>query len=181
MRDASKAPTAAGSPAPVDVERLVLAASRDAVTTMAPQELEVFDAVAAQWRRRVDHNDGSTPGGAVGFGIESALMTELIMQVVGAAIGEVFSVAARHAQSRWRRWRRRKEGPPAAPTTVPTVPSSHDVETRLREATQRHAIALGLSAGQAGLLADAVVGALRPAGQSATDEPRTGPTAGDGP
>ena len=177
MRDASEAPIAAGSTATVDVERSVLAASRTAATTMVPEELEVFDSVAAQWRSRVDRDDWSTPGGAVGFGIESALLTELIMQVVGAAkMGEA-SVAARHAQSRWRRWRRRKEGSPAA-TTQPAS-SGPEVEMRLREATQRHAVALGLSAGQAELLADAVVGALRPAAPPATDEPRTGRTAGD--
>jgi hypothetical protein len=178
MQDESSAPIAAAPAVPVDVESLVLAASRAAVTRMAPEELEVFDSVATAWRSRVDRTDWSTPGGSVGFGIESALVTELVMRAAGAAIGEVFSFAASRARSGWRRWRRRRKGDPPASGTVPARWSIDD-EARLREATERHATALGLSAAQAGLLADALVGALRSsAGQQPAHDPPTDPPVG---
>jgi hypothetical protein len=177
MPDDSSAPIPATPSPPVDVESLVLAASREAVTKLAPEELEVFDSVATDWRRRVDRNDWSTPGGSVGFGIESALVTELVIQVAGAAIAEIFAFAATRARSRWRRWRGRK----AVPSSGGTVPAGWSIDdvVRLRVATERHATALGLSAGQAGLLADALVGALRSsAGQAPTHGPPTAPPVG---
>jgi hypothetical protein len=178
MQDESSAPVVSGPAAPVDVESLVLSASRAAVATMAPEELEVFDSVATTWRDRVDRNDWSTPGGSVGFGIESALVTEIVIQVAGAALGEVLSAAAGRVRSGWRRWRgRRGDRPVAAP-----VRWSAEDEGRLREATQRHATALGLSAAQAGLLADALVGAVRSSGgQPAAPGSPTQPSVADDP
>lgn len=167
MRDESDAPTdtPSGHTRPIDGESLVLTAARATVARVAPEELEVFDSVADLWRGEADRGGWSAPGGAVGFGIESALMTEILIQVAAAAIAEVFAFAAGRARSGWQRWRRRRRGEPLASTTVPESWGAED-DARLRAATHRHAIALGLAADQADLLADALIGAVASAPES---------------
>jgi hypothetical protein len=75
---------------------LVVDAARDAVSRIAPEELEVFDGVAAGWQERTAKGtrQWAAPGSSVGFGIDTALFSELFLQAVGAAVTEVLVLGA---------------------------------------------------------------------------------------
>ncbi|MFV2114818.1 hypothetical protein ACFHW0_21110 [Micromonospora sp. LOL_025] len=137
---------------------LVVGAARAAVRRIAPEELPVFDEVAAGWRRQLSKGSvsWSVPQGGVGFGIDVTLVTELALQVVAAAVGEVLVLGA--ATVRAGLLRRRRRELPAPPDARPGL--DPEQARRLREACHRHAVALGLDAGRAELLADAAVGAM---------------------
>lgn len=137
---------------------LVVGAAHAAVRRIAPEELPVFDEVAADWRRQLSKGrvSWSVPQGGVGFGIDVTLVTELALQVVAAAVGEVLVIGA--ATVRAGLLRRRRRELPAPPDAPPGL--DPEQARRLREACHRHAVALGLDAGRAELLADAAVGAM---------------------
>lgn len=137
---------------------LVVGAAHAAVRRIAPEELPVFDEVAADWRRQLSKGrvSWSVPQGGVGFGIDVTLVTELALQVVAAAVGEVLVIGA--ATVRAGLLRRRRRELPAPPDARPGL--DPEQVRRLREACHRHAVALGLDAGRAELLADAAVGAM---------------------
>ncbi|MBO4209050.1 hypothetical protein [Micromonospora echinofusca] len=179
---------------------MIVEAARRAVVRLAPEETEVFDQVADEWRRRQSTGPArwSAPGGSVGFGVDATLLSEVALQTVAAAVGEVLVLTATAAGVRWRR-RRRAATPPAVeaagptemaagPTEADAGPTEADAEQadpgpadpgptgpppvsgpagtltpaqarHLRDACQRHALALGLSPESAALLADAAVGA----------------------
>ncbi len=146
---------------------LIVAASRHAVAQIAPAESEVFDGVADGWRADVTsgRRDWTVPGSSVGFGIDSTLVTEVVIQASAAAVAEVLIGAGRGLGRGWRRWWRRRATPAnTAPTSdVVSSAGAAGVDTaRLRDACLRHGVALGLSADQALLLADALVGSLAP-------------------
>ncbi|MEW2379600.1 hypothetical protein AB0883_26345 [Micromonospora sp. NPDC047812] len=137
---------------------LVVGAAHAAVRRIAPEELPVFDEVAAGWRRQLSKGrvSWSVPQDGVGFGLDVTLLTELVLQVVAAAVGEVLVIGATTVQAGLLRRRRREL--PAPPDARPGL--DPEQARRLREACHRHAVALGLDAGRAELLADAAVGAM---------------------
>jgi hypothetical protein len=151
--------------------------ARVVISRLAPQELAVFDAMAARWlagdmpRRR----PGRMPGAAVGFGIDAVLLSELVFPIVTAAVGEVFGTVVVERI----RPRRRSARSPAEPQATPPEASAGTAGARtagerpgdvvkltgqqmhdLHDACRRHAMTLGLPPEMAVLLADAVVGAL---------------------
>jgi hypothetical protein len=152
---------------------------REVIRQLAPEELPVFDSMADEWlsdgRRR--WRTGKPPGAAVGFGVESLLLTQLAFPIITGAIGEVLGgVAEDGVRLRIRRRAARRAAPAGANASDPgaekssalpagDVLSSGQART-LHEACERHARVLGMSAARATLLADAVLGALasRPGG-----------------
>ncbi|MFK3983450.1 hypothetical protein ACI2K4_24080 [Micromonospora sp. NPDC050397] len=70
---------------------LVVDAARSAVSGIAPEELEVFDGVLANWQERAARvgRQRPVPGGSVGFGIDAALVSEVLLQAVAAAVSEI--------------------------------------------------------------------------------------------
>lgn len=136
---------------------LVVDAAHAAVRRIAAEELPIFDEVAAGWRRQLSKGrvSWSVPQGGVGFGIDTTLLTELVLQVVAAAVGEVLVLGATTARFGLRRRRRELPAPPDARPGLDAAQAR-----RLREACHRHAVTLGLDPARAELLADAAVGAM---------------------
>jgi hypothetical protein len=126
---------------------LAVRAAYAAVAVLAADELDVFDAVAADWRHRV------AAGPGVDAGIDDAPLTEVALRAVAAALGEVVVVVA--AAGRIRRHRR----PSTVEQTEPP-PLSAEQTGRLRAACVRHAVALGLPTATAEVLAGAAIGTL---------------------
>ncbi|WP_329009981.1 hypothetical protein OG271_26570 [Micromonospora rifamycinica] len=99
---------------------LVVDAARTAVTRYAPEELEVFDTVAVDWRTGSARpaRTSRAPGSAVGFGIDTSLVSELFLQAVAAASSEVLVLGATGIgagiRAGWRRRRRRADPTPLA-------------------------------------------------------------------
>ncbi|QGN48132.1 hypothetical protein ACN26Y_18745 [Micromonospora sp. WMMD558] len=151
------------APPAVDV---AVAAARVAVARLAPEELAVFDELAAEWRRRPERVRWSAPGRSVGFGVETVLVTEVALQAAGQAVAEVLVLGGALLGRRW--WRRRQSEPPVVVGVVepgeggkpPRLALTAEQARRLRYACRQHATALGLDAARARVLADAVVGAL---------------------
>ncbi|MBB5479309.1 hypothetical protein HNR20_003814 [Micromonospora parathelypteridis] len=154
--------------ATVDASEFVVRLAQQVSGQLAPDESGIFDEVAAVWR--AGEAQGRTPGGAVGFGIEDALVSAIVLEVVATTVREVFGLGAGVAKSRWRRWRWRRTDRSASPggelagTALPAVDGRIVVTaaqvTRLREVSRRHATTLGLDEHAADLLADALVGAI---------------------
>lgn len=213
------------------VPDLIVDAARSAVCRIAPEELVVFDEMAAGWRKRIpsDRDRWSVPGGSIGFGVDTTMLGELVLQAISNAVGEVFVLGAGVVGTGWLRRRRRNLGKGTAATAADPAtagePATAEAITagatsagpattegtaapatsggpatgvatgtgttgpataaeglgtgggaapppsaalvpppeqavRLREACYRHALAVGLSAEQAEMLADAAVGAL---------------------
>ncbi|MFC8848793.1 MULTISPECIES: hypothetical protein [unclassified Micromonospora] len=115
---------------------LVVDAARSAVTRYAPEELEVFDGVAAGWRQEAAKGarQPGTPGSAVSFGIDTALVSELFLQAASAAVSEVLVLGVTGVGAGLRAgWlRRRTRGATAAESTEapagPTEPASGPTE-----------------------------------------------------
>lgn len=146
--------------------------ARDVIRQLAPEELAVFDNVAKAWladggRQRA----GKSPGASVGFGVEEVLLTELTFPIIAAAVGEVLgNVAEERIWDRIKRWAGRR----AAAATVQadgigaaksSEPAARDVLTgqqalAVRDACERQARTLGMSAAKAKVLANAVLGSL---------------------
>lgn len=155
-----------GPSATVDASEFVLRLARQVSGRLAPEESEVFDEVAVMWRAGAPR--GRTPGGGVGFGIEEALVSAIVIEVVATSVREVLGLGAGVARSRWRRWRgtdrRTASGPELAGTPLPAVDGRIVVTAaqvaRLRDVARRHASTLGLDENAADLLADALVGAV---------------------
>lgn len=132
---------------------LAVRAAYAAVAVLAADELEVFDAVAADWRHRV------AAGPGLDAGIDDAPLTEVALRAVAAALGEVLVVVA--ATGRIRRHRRPSTVEPAfTMERAGPPPFSAEQTGRLRAACVRHAVALGLPTGTAEVLAGAAIGTL---------------------
>lgn len=143
---------------------------RHVVSQLAPEELEVVDAVADAWLSDARGNGRSkgAPGAAVGFGVEEILLSELLFPIVSAAIGDVLGTIALEP-GRLKRKRRMPGSVPAKPDPAnagtvagagPAAQLTKEQAENLHAAAQRHARALGLSSARAALLADAVLGSL---------------------
>jgi hypothetical protein len=147
---------------------------REVIRQLAPEELPVFGSMADDWLSEGQRRwrSGKPPGAAVGFGVETLLLTQLAFPIITAAIGEVLGDVA---EDRVRLRTRRRAGRRAAtaevrPAAGPRAGKSserpaHDVLTSdqvraLHDACERHAMVLGMSAAKAALLADAFLGAL---------------------
>lgn len=165
---------------------LVADAARTTVRQLAPEELEVFDGVVAGWRERPTRigRQQPAPGSSVGFGIDTALVTDVVLQAVVAAVSEVLVLGVTGVGAELRAsWRRRRgqervaepvgpsDGEPSevagsgtdgtgSPTAANQLGLTGSQVEELRRACRRHALALGLSAESADLLADATVGAM---------------------
>lgn len=136
-------------------------AARHAVSVLAPEELEFFAEVTASWaRRRLPYQCGSRrmAGGTIGIGVDVSLLTELIYAAISGAAAELLGAAATDAWQRRRWWRR---APKENNDQVREILLAGGDAERLRAACRRHGVALGLTDGQADLLADAVYGAVQ--------------------
>ncbi|GIJ79220.1 hypothetical protein SAMN05443287_102508 [Micromonospora phaseoli] len=148
----------------VNGSEFVIRLARKVTGRLAPEESGVFDEVAAAWRAGA--TQGRAPGGGVGFGIEEALVSAIVIEVVAASVLDVLRLAADTARSRWRRWRARRRPPERelAAATLPAVDGRIVLTAAqvalLREVSRRHATTLGLDEPAADLLADALVGAV---------------------
>ncbi|MFD1084461.1 hypothetical protein [Micromonospora andamanensis] len=156
----------AGPGATVSGSDFVIRTARQVSGRLAPEEAAVFDEVVATWRAGATQR--RAPGGGVGFGIDDALVSAIVIEVVAASILDVLRLAGSTVRSRWRRWRPRGRRAPAGreldAVTLPAVDGrivmTARQAARLREVARRHATTLGLDEGAADLLADAVVGAV---------------------
>ncbi|WP_433129929.1 hypothetical protein ACQPWW_05990 [Micromonospora sp. CA-240977] len=168
-REAALTMESASPSATVDASEFVTRLARQVSGRLAPEESDVFDEVARVWRAGATR--GRAPGGGVGFGIEEALVSAIVIEVVSTSVREVLDLGAGVAKSRWRRWRQWRgadghppSGPELAGTPLPAVDGRIVVTAaqvaRLREVSRRHATALGLDEDAADLLADALVGAI---------------------
>jgi hypothetical protein len=162
----------------VSGSEFVIPLSREVTLRLAPEESAIFDEVATAWR------DGEVrrraPGGGVGFGIEEALVSAVVLEAVSTSVGQVVEIGAGAARSRWQRWRARRRGDtPGRQIVEATLPAVEGrivltaaQAARLREVARRHATTLGLDEAAADLLADALVGAVHvPGNPSDDDEP----------
>ncbi|MFG2051316.1 hypothetical protein ACGFIW_28285 [Micromonospora sp. NPDC048935] len=160
----------------IDASQFVVGLARQVSGRLAPDESELFDEVAALWRAGAAR--GRTPGSAVGFGIDEALVSAIVLEAVAMSVREVLGLGAEVARSRWRRWRgterRATSGRELAGTALPAIEGRIVVTAaqvaRLRDVSRRHATALGLDDAAATLLADALVGALHLPEPSSDDD-----------
>jgi hypothetical protein len=141
------------------------------ISEVAPAELELLPEVTAVWLDGEGSSGTGAKGGSIGIGLDPSLITLVVYPVVAGAVASVLGDTAIEG----RRWafRRRK---PRAPVEVP--PLSAEQLDAVGEAVRVRAADVGLTKKKAGLLADAVCGALArrpPAGQAA------GPPAGKRP
>ncbi|MGK5740242.1 hypothetical protein [Micromonospora sp. URMC 103] len=163
-------------PGAVRASEFVVRLAREISGRLAPEESAVFDDVAAAWRAGVAQR--RAPGGSVGFGIEDALVSAIVVEVIAASVAEVLALGTAAGRSWWRRWRARgrpgSSGRAVADAVLPAVDGrivlTEAQAVRLREVSRRHARTLGLDDSAADLLADAVVGAVH--------VPETAPTDG---
>jgi hypothetical protein len=151
-------------------EQQIVEVARAVVRELEPEEIPVFDQVADAWLKdgRKRRRSGKAPGASVGFGIESVLLSQLVLPIIAAAVGEVLGGITRDRLQERRKARHSAaaELKPAASGPVRTSESAaYDALTRqqvdaLHDACQAHARTLGLSRKKAVLLADAVRGTL---------------------
>jgi hypothetical protein len=156
----------------------VVEIAREVIRQHAPEELRVFDAVAASWTAgQAKRRRGRIPSGAVGSGVEVLMLAEIVFPLITNALGQVLGTLAVERVRRPRRPKARSEAAAAAPGgKTPTSPvhgaSGHDVHLSkqqaeaFRAACRSDAIAFGLAPSEADLLADACFGALISAGLS---------------
>jgi hypothetical protein len=153
-----------GPRATVNASEFTLRLARAVAARVAPEESGVFDEVASAWRAGLAA--GRAPGSSVGFGVEAALVSAVVIEVIAASVAQVLAIGAAAAGGRWRRWRTRRRGTgrALAAADVPAVDGRIALTAaqcaQLRDVSRRHAEVLGLSPATAELLADALVGAV---------------------
>ncbi len=153
----------------------VLALARPAVEAVAPQELPLLEATAAAWTGRVRRGEDEL----LGFGAEAVVAVvsvgaiaaaEAVVQVMGSAVVDTARDEASSGMRRWldRRSRRSEAAPDgAAPGATPpgngesaAQALSREQLREIRRVSHDRARAAGVSAEQAELIADAIVGRL---------------------
>lgn len=160
----------------------VVEVAHEVIRQQAPEELRVFDAVAAAWAAagQINRRRGRIPSAAVGSGVEALMLAEIVFPLITNALGQVLGTLAVERIRRPRRPEARSEAAREVPgrktPTSPTSPvrgaSGHDVHLSkqqaeaFRVACRSDAIAFGLAPSEADLLADACLGALISAGLS---------------
>lgn len=82
-----------GAAAPASPEQLIEVA-RAVTSQLAPQELLVFDGVAADWSSGSERRPGRRSGRKVGIGVESVLLFQLLIPIITGAIGLVLGTLA---------------------------------------------------------------------------------------
>jgi hypothetical protein len=130
------------------------------VTLAAPEELPFFDEAVREGQRRSGRRRRAHDE-PLGFGLDLSLLTPYVLSIapmVIAFLGEVArGTAADLVKDSLADWiRGHFRGEPAAEVT----PLTREQAQRVREAARSKAVELGLAAGQASVLADAVVGAV---------------------
>ncbi|MEV6348347.1 hypothetical protein [Actinoplanes sp. NPDC051851] len=123
---------------------------RTGVQEISPEEMPLFDEVAAAW---LDGRLGSsrTPGGTARIGVPSDLDITVVFDVVTGALGSVLGDAT-YARLRRRRWLRRRPKPQAQVTIDPRHRAA------LHAACVANGQELGLGKKKAVLLADSIFG-----------------------
>ncbi|MEU6075699.1 hypothetical protein [Micromonospora sp. NPDC047074] len=132
------------------VALLVADAARRAVARYVPEELEVFDGVAAAWREGAANaaRQSSPPGGGVGFGIDTVLVSELFLQAAAAAVGEVLVLGTAGVGAGIRaRWRRRR-GTGRGPVDPAGVPGPAEAALEAAPAADARVPVTGAGAGE---------------------------------
>lgn len=138
----------------------IVRVARTVVAVLAPEETgEAFEAAVIVWMHgRRGRSRGSA---SVGFGIDGAMVSEVVLGVLGGAFLEVLGKEALTRTSRWRGRRRRTRASAHAAMALP-VPAGLTGQqlVAVHDACIRHATTLGADRSAAVLLADAVIGAI---------------------
>ncbi len=152
---------------PLGLEReLATELARAGAVDAAPEELVLFDVTAEDyWADPQAVLDPKRRDEAVGFGIDAALVTPLLLAIatpvvryLAAQAGEAIKEAAGpRLTGLLRRWLRLEDAPPAG-ADEPSVTLTAEQAGHVRDIALEQATALGLEEGQARLLADAVAG-----------------------
>ena len=143
----------------------VVEIAREVIREYAPEELVVFDTTANAWMagRLPRPRPRRVPPGAVGSGVETQLLAEIVFPVLTNALGQVLGVLAIE------RGRRKSRPAVAAGASQSGDRGLHLTGPQVqvyREACRNRAMALGLPPAEAEQFADACLGALITAGLS---------------
>ena len=131
------------------------------VSSLAPDQHDLLAAVTQRWAR------GQLPrrrrwswfGGSVGFGVDPAVLSEVIYPLLTATLAQVAGDVVLTAWLRRRWWRRHfAAGTPNPPQVLVSL-DERQLDA-LRAACVTHAVTLGLSKARAAVLADAIHGAV---------------------
>lgn len=143
----------------------VVEIAREVIREYAPEELVVFDTTANAWMagRVPRRRPRRVPPGAVGSGVETQLLVEIVFPVLTNALGQVLGVLA---IERGRRKRRAAVAVDASQSGDRGLHLTGPQVKVYREACRNRAMALGLAPGEAEQFADACLGALITAGLS---------------
>lgn len=161
---------------PAEHRALIAQLARGAVEREAPEELVLFEDSATQFFSNANAvMQGDRRDESVGFGLDLAMLTPAALAVasavvaaVGGAVGDAWKDEATPVVSGWfrrlfhwlsrrRRRNRDRRDRPAAPRAVPlTVEQAR----RVRAVAVKRAVAFGVPADQARLLAESITGAL---------------------
>jgi len=82
-----------GAAAPTSPEQ-VIEVARAVTRQVAPEELLVFDGVAAAWSSGPERRPGRMGGRKVGAGVEAVLLCQLLFPIITGAIGQVLGILA---------------------------------------------------------------------------------------
>jgi hypothetical protein len=138
-----------GAAAPTSPEQ-VIEVARVVTGQLAPEELLVFDDVAAAWSSGSGRRHGRVRGPKVGIGVESVLLIQLLFPIITGAIGQVLGTLAME------QIKPKHAGRHSADARRLTGKQARD----LRDKCQELALAK-LPPGEAAQLADAILDTLR--------------------
>jgi hypothetical protein len=133
--------------------------ARHVVGEVEPGQLDYLELVTDSWE------SGAAPrrawaGGTVGSGVQPWVLADLVYPLLAGTFAQVLGASAFARLQRRRWWRRKRAVVPSALITL----NLEQIE-RARAACIAHGMTLGLSEAEATMLADAVHGALRRAGE----------------
>jgi len=156
MTDRARPDNVGSSERPVTIADL----ARHVVGEVEPAQLDYLELVTDSWERgAAPRRTRAWTGGTVGSGVQPWVLADLVYPLLAGTFAQVLGAAA-FARLQRRRWWRRKRVVPSATITL----TPEQIE-RARAACVAHGMTLGLSEAEATLLADAVHGALRRAGE----------------